>query len=364
MPPIPAFFDDDLSDYPGSGTVTPDDEKIPRFSHELCEPPPGGETLPATRYEPTKSRLSIQEAVVYDFDDPSLEPFPTERIAIFEHIRKCEARLPEDEVRIEGIPPSPVVGTRKQPERIEVPSASPGLLITEPSPSLDSIPEDGEEGYREEMLAALSKGTNLNSSNGEPQMESGTEEKQKPVQEARQPSVDVQEVTQTPPSQHADSTETPPNFDITSMDGSYMEPGRVKLPVTPFVHDNSKQLGEPEQEPGMKDAVTPEEGPQITVQPATPGSSLKTTTTNPFEKPVNAAKSSALEEQTGRSQLASRKPAAPSPERPLTPTSIRSAGKDVKSRNFLKAFWRVVFVEWIGGFIIRLCGGDRKKANT
>lgn len=363
MSPVPTTFDDDLPDTPGSGASTPPEDKVPLFAHECIQPPPGGfETRPPARYEPVKSKLSIQENAI-DFDDPSLEEFPTERNAILEHIRSCEARLPEDETNVEGIPPSPVVGAKNHFERMELPSPSPALLTTDHSPSLNSIPEDGEEGYREDLLAALPEGTNLNLSNGEPHMSQGnSDEEEMPVQEARKPSVDVQEVVQTPPSQHPESTETPPIIDNPTMDGSYIEPEPAKLPVTPFVHDNSRQLGE--QEPRAKEIVTPEEGPNITVQPATPGSSLKTTATDPFDKPINTAKSSAIEEQNGRSQLASRKPAAPSPERPLTPTSMRSAGKDANSRNFLKAFWRVVFVEWIGGFIMRLCGGDRKKANV
>jgi hypothetical protein len=36
---------------------------------------------------------------------------------------------------------------------------------------------------------------------------------------------------------------------------------------------------------------------------------------------------------------------------------MRSATRDTKSKNILKAFWRVVFVDWIGGLIRALCGG-------
>jgi len=108
-----------------------------------------------------------------------------------------------------------------------------------------------------------------------------------------------------------------------------------------------------------KEILTPEEGPNITIQPATPGSSMKTGATDPSSKPIDTAKTTTIEEGSGRTRLMSRKAPVPSHERPLTPTSMHSAGKDAKSRNFLKAFWRVVFVEWIGGLIMRLCGGNR-----
>jgi hypothetical protein len=334
---------------------------VPLFAHECIQPPPGGfETNPPPRRRPVKSKLSNQESAI-DYDDPSLEEFPSERNAILEQVRISLSRLPEDRTAIEGIPPSPVVGAKNHLEHMERPSSSPGLLITDRSPSLNSIPEAGEEGYREELLSALPEGINLNLSNGEPQLSHGSNEKEQiPAKEARKQSVDIQEVSETPPSHDFKSPETATINDNPTMDGAYMEPEPVKLPATPFVHDNGRQLGE--QKLQIKEIVTPEEGPQITVQPATPGSSLKTINTDPFTKPIDTAKASAIEQENGRAQLTSRKQAAPSPERPLTPTSMRSAGKDAKSRNFLKAFWRVVFVEWIGGLIMRLCGGDRQRA--
>ena len=357
----PVTFDFDLPDTPGSGTITPEEDRVPLFAHECIQPPPGGfETIPQPRREPLKSKLSNQKSSI-DYDDPSLEEFPSERNAILEQVRISLNRLPEDQTSIDGIPPSPVVSAKNHLEHMEHPSPSPRLLITDRSPSLNSIPEAGEEGYREELLSALPEGTNLNLSNGEPQLSQSSHEKEIiQVQEARKQSFDVQEVSETPPSHDLESTETVTINDNPTADGAYMEPEPVKLPVTPFVHDNSRQLGE--QELRIKEIATPEEGPLITVQPATPGSSLKTTNTDPFSKPIDTAKASAIETENGRSQLTSRKHAAPSPERPLTPTSMRSAGKDAKSRNFLKAFWRVVFVEWIGGLIMRLCGGDRQKA--
>lgn len=361
MPPILATFDNDQPDTPDSGAATPPEEKVPLFAHECIKPPPGGfETSTPAPREPAKPKLSIQESAI-DYDDPLLEEFPSERNAVLERVRTSQSRLAEDQTSVDGIPPSPVVGSNHHPERMELPTPSPGLLAQERSPSLDSIPEDGEEGYREEVLSFLPEGTNLNMNNGAPHISQRTsEDDEVPAQEAREPSVDVQEVPETPPSHQLESPQTITSSDNPTMDGAYMEPEPVRLPVTPFVHDHSKQLGEQEQL--VKEVVSPEEGPQITLQPATPGSSLKTTATDPLNRPIDTAKGTAIDEENDRSQLTSRKPAPPSPERPLTPTSMRSAGKDTKSKSFLKAFWRVVFVEWIGGFIMRLCGGNRHTA--
>lgn len=305
----------------------------------------------------------FQEDVI-DYDDPLLEEFPSERHAILEKIRTSETRLPEDQTSFDGIPPSPVVGSNHYAERMELPQPSPNIvsLSQERSPSLNSIPEASEEGYREEALSSLPEGTTLDLNNGEPNFSQGSSEDENfPVQKvASKPSVDVQEVPESPPLLEPGVAQTTASSDNPNLDGAYIEPEPAKLPATPFILGNNKQLGGEEEQ--AKEIVTPEEGPQITVQPATPGSSLRTTKTDPFNRPVDTAKATAIEEENGRSQLTSRKPAAPSPERPLTPTSMRSGAKDAKSRNFLKAFWRVVFVEWIGGFIMRLCGGDRHKA--
>jgi hypothetical protein len=140
----------------------------------------------------------------------------------------------------------------------------------------------------------------------------------------------------------------------------------VPSPVTPLIVSN-RQLGDDEH---VREISTGDDGPSITVQPATPGSSTRnglgdgSTWGESFKKPVDAARSSAIASENGRSQITSRKsqrPPTPSPpDRPITPTSMRSSHKDVKSRNFLKAFWRVVFVDWIGGLILRLCGGGRR----
>ena len=363
MSPRPALFDFDSPDNPSSGAVTPDEDKVPLFAHECIQPPPGGfETRVPPNGVPVKSKLSIQETAI-DFDDPSLEDFPTERRAILEHFRHSQNRLPEDQTNVEGIPPSPVVGSRPHPdfEHADIPLVSPNLLNTDRSPSLKSIPEDAEEGYRENVLSAFPEGTNLNLTNGEPHNnEIIIEEEESPVQDTGNPTVDVQEVSETPPNYKLEPTEIAPFNDNPTMDGSYMEPEPARLPVAPFILEDDGKVGE--QEPLTKEIVTPNDSPNITVQPATPGSSLMTPTTDPFSEPIDTAKSTAIEQENGRTKMISRKQPAPSPERSLTPTSMRSAGKDAKSRNFLKAFWRVVFVEWIGGFIMRLCGGDRQKA--
>jgi len=107
-----------------------------------------------------------------------------------------------------------------------------------------------------------------------------------------------------------------------------------------------------------------EDGPSLIVQPPTPGTSLKTRDSDPI-KEVHIAKSTSVSvDERSDSQLTARKQPPPISERPLTPTSMHSTHGAPNSRNFLKAFFRVVFVDWIGGLIRRLCGGGRHTLFT
>jgi hypothetical protein len=215
------------------------------------------------------------------------------------------------------------------------------------------------------------------------------------------PALEVQDLSSETPAENETIS-----VDEQTMDGAKMtptlSPDPIKLPLTPFILDNSKQLGEstdtneivaPENGPVVqvlpatpavqgnskqldkpedeqtrtseepREVVTPEEGPVVTVQPATPGSSLKARTSDvrasDFVQKPDTAKTTAIEEENGHSQLTKRK-TSPTPERPLTPQSMRSTQKEPKSRNFLKSFLRLIFVDWIGGLIMRLCGGNRR----
>jgi len=340
----PSVDIDELEETP-SGQITPWEERAPKFSHE-CPTPPGIEDQPASKeyleYKPPYDPYNEE----FDPNDPTIEEFPCERKAILEAVRSTARRLSEDQVSFEGVPHSPVVGANYHPERLDLPSPSPNILAKndERSPSLDSIPE--EHGYQEELLATLP--TAMEQLKEKPDYEgvgNGTAEEFKGDNSAI----------------HAKESS---GLSEGQMDGSFISPNPVQLPVTPFVHDNSKQLGEPDTDsiPEIQQIATPPDGPSIVVQPATPGTSLLNRVSDrsdPFNGPIDAAKASAIEEENGRKQLTSRKSVKPNEERPLTPTSMRSAGKDANSKNFLKSFLKIVFVDWIGGLIMRLCGGGR-----
>lgn len=79
------------------------------------------------------------------------------------------------------------------------------------------------------------------------------------------------------------------------------------------------------------------------------------------ESDAKIGKSSAIDEIPTGDKLKKRFQASTAAiERPATPSSIRSSGKDVESGTFLQVFWRTIWVGWIGGWISRIFGGRRK----
>lgn len=98
---------------------------IPLFRHETIALPPGESS--------SKSPHSLQDMMNQDDpNDPSLEPFPTKRETIYEHIRSMEHRLEEDQSIPDDSP------SNSPPSQADAEEPVP------PSP-LDSIQEGHEE---------------------------------------------------------------------------------------------------------------------------------------------------------------------------------------------------------------------------
>lgn len=261
--------------------------------------------------------------------------------------------MSEDETSIEGIPPSPVVGANYHPERLDLPSPSPNILARheDRSPSLGSIPEEG--GHRE-LLSELPKA--LITPKSVPDFEGVGSSLIVNGTDGRETSVEVEEVgAESPPPGPVEPIDSKAE-EHTDEQGVTQMPA-IPLPIeepAPFVEENSVKIDDE----STREIVTPVEGPNITIQPATPGSSLNSKRADPFIKSiaVDTAKATAIEEENGRTTLKSRKAPSPTTDRPRTPNSMRS---EPNSKNFLKVFLNLVFVEWIGGLIMRLCGGGR-----
>ncbi|KAE9367435.1 hypothetical protein N431DRAFT_470868 [Stipitochalara longipes BDJ] len=486
-PEASAIRDDD-EDLLDSGASTPESQKAPRFSYEcLGEEDIGVPALPTHSRSPTDPlepvRSPYEEPVVVDWNDPSIEMFPTDRAGIINTIQRLTEHLPEDVPNLDIVPPSPVIGPNGQIWEGRSPAPSPAVLAHQISPSLDSITEehdelhetlvslppaskltsrdsdkentslnkwldnsmtvaDGDEktkldGTHEAVESETTKSAGVESENVAPEPaelvvqakdEVETEAlNEEPVEETREPELsstsNVEETTakETEPivqakdeigtkalneevvaesrepeasstskveETTAEETKEPPivelpqgsgELELTSeeqreetitapeeissevkevspespppgpVEQTSSEEVHVPSPETPLVVSD-KQLGNEDE---VREITTDGDSPNIIVQPATPAASKSEF----VPKPLDTAKTTAIEEENGRQVKSRKNPRSQSPERPITPSSMRSATRDTKSKNFLKAFWHVLFVDWIGGLIRALCGG-------
>lgn len=144
-------------------------EPVPLFAHE-CAGLYEDDEIPGAQDEEeenSSNRQFFNNDDKEDFDDPTLEKFPSTRDAIISTVRKVESGLNVDQVSIEDAPRSPVAHARSSPqsEARSESAVSPGQtsrdLQTLPVPlslttsnisatSLHSIAEDAEGAEEEE----------------------------------------------------------------------------------------------------------------------------------------------------------------------------------------------------------------------
>ncbi|ESZ92643.1 hypothetical protein SBOR_6977 [Sclerotinia borealis F-4128] len=324
---------------------TPFEERAPLFAHECSRPPTAEERR---EYESAQSRSAVAQPMFREFDpnDPSLEPFPSNFNQILEHVRRLENQLSEDQTDVERNSPSPVITNgNHHAESTDLPTPSPQSLAHETSPSLLPIVEENAEGEPDSKLTALTPSIEKSQSDGNisdsPKKGSGDQKTE--INNAENSERTSRDSSQIPTMKFAQAS-------------SKLHPVLPALPPTPFVENKSLTLT------GSAQNSPPEPGknsPAITVQPATPAASVNAKVNDSISK-ENAAKTTSFAEEIDDAQLRARKqPTSNVPERSITPSSMRSAGNDAKSRNFLRAFFQVVFVDWIGGLIRKLCGGGR-----
>jgi len=106
-----------------------------------------------------------------------------------------------------------------------------------------------------------------------------------------------------------------------------------------------------------------QEGPQIFIQPASPTVEAAKETYIPLPlspKGADTAQSTSVEGKQSNGNGATKMRNAGAPlESPKMSSSMGSPKKQ-ESMNFLTAFWQKFIVGWLGGLIMRLCGGRRQ----
>ncbi|KAF7927028.1 uncharacterized protein EAE98_006412 [Botrytis deweyae] len=338
-------------------TETPSEERAPLFAHECNGPPTAEERL---KYESAQTRLPASEPMFREFDpnDPGLEPFPNNFNQILEHVRRLENHLSEDPADVERTPLSPVTTNGNHHATAGLTTPSPQSLAHESSPSLLPIVEENAEGESESKLTALPPSMEKSQADGNgpegANEDSGAQQIETNDNETLK--TDVAELSE-PAALETSKSASPqlPAMNFTEAPGK-LRPVLPDFPPTPFVENKSLNLAEGS---ATSSPAPVQDSPSITVQPATPAASVNANIDRSAPE-EDAAKTTSFADGANESQLRARKqPSSSAPDRSITPSSMRSAGNDAKSRNFLRAFFQVVFVDWIGGLIRKLCGGGR-----
>lgn len=413
-----------------------------------------------------------------DFEDPTLERFPSSRSEILAAVRKVETGLNANQTLNEGVPPSPIFRSRTQSTgdsngEQQSPEASP---VSSKEPQHLPLPAQPQDSLSERSLSAVSLGSIAE----DDEADAATAEQIAPIveqaetaDEAIKVAKDAEGVVALDPAKSASrpvvtvpSPSVKNNNDLVSpvsdedeavvmKDGKGKdkieengqpghltperatnpkpeEPGspREPDPNTAKADEDAALVAEPEEpsnlsEPSSNTAKA-DGVPALVVEPEEPSSTSEPApnTTKPDEdaapvtepeplampvppspkivvskaediqpqealdeapssnenghKDIPAPSSSAVQDETGpRSEPAAtssaiedsqpsslKKRSAPQSEsrdQPGAPAPIHDNDWEAaKNGNWFSAFFRLIFVDWVGGFVTRLCGSRRK----
>ena len=387
------------------------DNKAPLFAHEcvgmeLYEGDDAPDLLEDEDNSADYEEDRRPSTVVYDDDedvdlnDPTLVKFPSNRDEIIDTVRKLEGGLNEDHSDVEGlIPLSPVVGP-SGPQNHDLVG---DFLVSSPAVSSPIVPRGSGSGSGSRLLnlpraslgsmssdrsSALSLGSiseaeeaGVDDEAGEPpvlltpkprsrrsdeDMKSPTSDDDEAVvmksgndksDKSREASSNEDTPVRSPrgdrtPRETATGTETKSSHD----DASRAQPDANLAPASGATA--SQTSDPPSQANGGSRSpclfAQPGEGPREVVNLA---GSTKTDAGQSASENENTTQSTGVDNGT-QSQVRRRGPA---PDRIATPSSINQAGiQAAKSGGWFRSFFRMIFVDWIGGFISRLCGGKRE----
>jgi hypothetical protein len=343
--------------------------------------------------------------VVYDDDedidlnDPTLVKFPSNREEIIDTVRKLEGGLNEDHSDVEGlIPASPIVGPSgphnhdllgvdflvsspvvSSPVVARGSGSSGSRLLSLPRPSIGSVSSDRSSAL---SLSSISEAAEEAGDEDEfdrppvlltpkPRNGESTEQVKSPTSDDDEGIVmkndnnnknavsrEVSSYEDTPVrSPRGDGTPKPSETQTGREDGQGASSGTQldtkPVPVSEVSADTSNTSGQTEVEVRSPCLFSRPEGgiqePAIVREDESADRSASSSASN--------AKSPGVDD-SAQSQLRRR---VAGPDRVATPNPVHEAGvQAAKNGSWIRSFFRMLFVDWIGGFINRLCGGKRE----
>lgn len=279
----------------------------------------------------------------YDLNDPALELLPSDRKSIMDYVRKVETGRNEDQTYVLGSPLSPIMGDR----RTSVDSQA--ILSDASSPQYSKKPE----AARTKSHSSIRSYKSLGSLAEEDEVGENGSADLRPPPAVRVPSPAVKLAPENVTSPASDEDE-----------GVVLQSSRSKVEgegKKPDRGDDPKSKVSGLQLPLIEEAAQPHR-PAISVQaPNETDGTERSGESGEADGPTIASgitAPTAAEDSGSQGQLRRRNVSGD--ERPDTPSSIHS-NNQLGGGNWLSAFFRVLFVDWIGGFVSRLCGGGRKN---
>ncbi|RKF76721.1 putative pt repeat family protein [Golovinomyces cichoracearum] len=361
---IRQIIDEEAEKLFGSGYTTPIEDQVPRFSHECPLSPEIVESKRISSRNVSKSKPTRQEDVPenIDFNDPSIQLFPTDRASIMAKLKEIQERLPEDEAHFEGVPQSPIVPPEhwtdfKQPE-----SVSTNIHSNQLPTSLQPITEE-DNGKSESSQADESDKTDNSSTNDQLVLvpaerkhltnESNTVSEDQNTEDCR--ADDTKQSISQPKSSDEKKEETHPKSN--NLEQSICEPvsSTPQMIKSHFISHNDdqegskKKPGEPSNSeissgPADVETVVVESNPTLLTNgkqyEATSTQVASKNTPQPIQRNLNCHQNL---ESRDRS------------------TTCETRSKDIQGKSFLDIIWRFFKLDWISGFIKRFWSGRKRN---
>ncbi|KAK0748589.1 hypothetical protein B0T21DRAFT_356858 [Apiosordaria backusii] len=357
--------------------------KSPLFPHE-CPSPPAPSNAAQRRESRDEDRSPIEELDPdhIDFNDPTIERFPSNREGIIDTVRKLETSLNEDQAAFEGAPPSPVINSplegpqdvtdyilgdssiptaHRGSQHLEIPRPSHGSATSVPvSPSLQVISE-AEEPANEEYGVVTSPIVFSN-----PDMKPRPSSL-KPRSEEEDEGVSLKDGisprTVEPVLDRAVTPDGATSAEEIQTDSQSTPPVDSSDNITP-AKANGAPTGDHSNTHKAADEA-PTQTPDADEGPATPGP-LSVGERATDSEIAQSSRTTAVDTANNTTSLKKRGPPATEAEQQIprvtSPISNRPTGVEPRHGvSWIQAFFRLLFVDIIGGFISRLCGGKRRN---
>lgn len=361
-----------------------------------------------------------------DFEDPTLERFPSSKGEILAAVRKVETGLNANQTLNEGVPPSPIFRTRtrstddgqgeqQSPESSPVSSKESQHLPLPAQPqenlgerslsavSLGSIAEDDEAdaSTAEEIAPIVEQAETADEAikvakNAEgdvaldpaksvsrpvvtvpsPSVKNNNDlispvsdedeavvmkdgkGKDKIVENGQSGSLTPERATTPKPEEPGSPSEPAPNTAEPDEDAAPVtEPEPVTMPVPPSPKIVVSEAEDIQPQAVLDEAPSTTENGHKDIQAPAPGAGQDDTGAR--SEPV--ATSSAIEDNQPSALKKRSAPQSEPRDRSGTPAPIPdNEWEAAKNGNWFSAFFRLIFVDWVGGFVSRLCGSRRK----